>query len=147
MTAFRRFSAIPAIAALVFSFSGSFAAAQGTWNVLGQYQYVISSGTSDSTLTSTSDWFSGVNTYYRTGTAGPAPTGPGTVYTANASALDFTGSAYTTTGTVGSGTGAMYNYISKSPIRKSIRFNSLLSRSKAALSRSGSSCLPLSSSA
>ena len=116
MTAFRRFSAIPAIAALVFSVSGSFADAANTWNVLGQYQYVISTGTSDSTLTSTSDWFSGVNTYYRTGTAGPAPTGPGTVYSGSASALDFTGAAYTTTGTVGSGTGAMYNYISKSPV-------------------------------
>jgi len=116
MTTFGRFSAIPAIAALVFSVSGSFAAAQGTWNVLGQYQYVVSTGTSDSTLTSTSDWFSGVNTYYRTGTAGPAPTGPGTVYSGSASALDFTGTAYTTTGTVGSGTAAMYNYISRSPV-------------------------------
>ena len=79
MTAFRRFSAIPAIAALVFSVSGSFAAAQGTWNVLTQYQYAISTGTSDSTLTAASDWFSGVNAYYRTGTAGTAPTGLGAV--------------------------------------------------------------------
>ena len=45
MTAFRRFSAIPAIAALVFSVSGSFAAAQGTWTVLSQYQYAVSTGT------------------------------------------------------------------------------------------------------
>ncbi len=118
MTAFRRFSAIPAIAALVFSVSGSFAAAQGTWNVLSQYQYAVSTGTSDSTLTSTSDWFSGVNTYYRTGTAGTAPTGFGSVYTgssASLSAADFSGSSYSDVATVGS----LWNYTSKAPITNS----------------------------
>jgi len=118
MTAFRRFSAIPAIAALVLGVSGSFAAAQGTWNVLGQYQYAVSTGTSDSTLTSTSDWFYGVNTYYRTGTAGAAPTGFGSVYSgssASLSAADFSGSSYSNIGQVGS----VYNYTSKAPITNS----------------------------
>ena len=115
MTAFGRFSAIPAIAALVFSVSGSFAAAQGTWNVLSQYQYAVSTGTSDSTLTSTSDWFSGVNTYYRTGTAGTAPTGFGSVYSGSSSSLnavDFSGASYSNIGQVGS----VYNYTSKAAI-------------------------------
>jgi hypothetical protein len=118
MTAFRRFSAIPAIAALVLGVSGSFAAAQGTWNVLGQYQYAVSTGTSDSTLTSTSDWFYGVNTYYRTGTAGAAPTGFGSVYSGSSpslSAADFSGSSYSNIGQVGS----VYNYTSKAPITNS----------------------------
>ena len=118
MTAFRRFSAIPAIAALVFSVSGSFAAAQGTWNVLSQYQYAVSTGTSDSTLTSTSDWFYGVNTYYRTGTAGTAPTGFGSVYSGSSSSLsavDFSGSSYSDIATVGS----LWNYTSKAPITNS----------------------------
>ncbi len=118
MTAFRRFSAIPAIAALVFSLSGSFAAAQGTWNVLSQYQYAVSTGTSDSTLTSTSDWFYGVNTYYRTGTAGTAPTGFGSVYSGSSSSLsavDFSGSSYSDIATVGS----LWNYTSKAPITNS----------------------------
>ena len=118
MTAFRRFSAIPAIAALVFSVSGSFAAAQGTWNVLTQYQYAVSTGTSDSTLTSTSDWFYGVNTYYRTGTAGTAPIGFGSVYSGSSSSLsaaDFTGSTYSNIATVGS----LWNYTSKAPITNS----------------------------
>ena len=115
MTAFGRFSAIPAIAALVFSVSGSFAAAQGTWNVLSQYQYAVSTGTSDSTLTSTSDWFSGVNAYYRTGTAGTAPTGFGSVYSGSSSSLsavDFSGTSYSNIGQVGS----VYNYTSKAAI-------------------------------
>jgi len=115
MTAVRRFSAIPAIAALVFSVSGSFAAAQNTWNVLSQYQYAVSTGTSDSTLTSTSDWFSGVNTYYRTGTAGTAPTGFGSVYSGSSSSLsavDFSGTSYSNIGTVGS----VSNYTSKAAI-------------------------------
>lgn len=118
MTAFGRFSAIPAIAALVFSVSGSFAAAQGTWNVLSQYQYAVSTGTSDSTLTSTSDWFSGVNTYYRTGTAGTAPTGFGSVYSGSSSSLsavDFSGASYSDIGQVGS----VYNYTSKAAITNS----------------------------
>jgi hypothetical protein len=118
MTAFGRFSAIPAIAALVFSVSGSFTAAQGTWNVLSQYQYAVSTGTSDSTLTSTSDWFSGVNTYYRTGTAGTAPTGFGSVYSGSSSSLsaaDFSGSSYSDIGQVGS----VYNYTSKAAITNS----------------------------
>ena len=118
MTAFRRFSAIPAIAALVFSVSGSFAAAQNTWNVLSQYQYAVSTGTSDSTLTSTSDWFYGVNTYYRTGTAGTAPTGFGSVYSGSSSSLsaaDFSGSSYSDIATVGS----LWNYTSKAPITNS----------------------------
>jgi hypothetical protein len=118
MTAFGRFSAIPAIAALVFSVSGSFTAAQGTWNVLSQYQYAVSTGTSDSTLTSTSDWFSGVNTYYRTGTAGTAPTGFGSVYSGSStslSAVDFSGSSYSNIGTVGS----VSNYTSKAAITNS----------------------------
>lgn len=118
MTAFGRFSAIPAIAALVFSVSGSFSAAQGTWNVLSQYQYAVSTGTSDSTLTSTSDWFYGVNTYYRTGTAGTAPTGFGSVYSGSSSSLsaaDFSGSSYSDIGQVGS----VYNYTSKAPITNS----------------------------
>ena len=115
MTAFGRFSAIPAIAALVFSVSGSFAAAQGTWNVLSQYQYAVSTGTSDSTLTSTSDWFSGVNAYYRTGTAGTAPIGFGSVYSGSSSSLnavDFSGASYSNIGKVGS----VYNYTSKAAI-------------------------------
>jgi hypothetical protein len=115
MTAFRRFSAIPAIAALVLSVSGSFAAAQGTWNVLTQYQYAVSTGTSDSTLTSTSDWFYGVNTYYRTGTAGTAPTGFGSVYSGSngsLAAVDFSGASYSNIGQVGS----VYNYTSKAAI-------------------------------
>ncbi len=115
MTAFRRFSVIPAIAALVLSVSASFAAAQGTWNVLSQYQYAVSTGTSDSTLTSTSDWFYGVNTYYRTGTAGTAPTGFGSVYSGSSSSLsaaDFSGSSYSDIGQVGS----VYNYTSKAAI-------------------------------
>ena len=115
MTAFGRFSAIPAIAALVFSVSGSFAAAQGTWNVLSQYQYAVSTGTSDSTLTSTSDWFSGVNAYYRTGTAGTAPIGFGSVYSGSSSSLsavDFSGASYSNIGTVGS----VSNYTSKAAI-------------------------------
>ncbi|MFZ4637950.1 MAG: PEP-CTERM sorting domain-containing protein [Pirellulales bacterium] len=118
MTAFGRFSAIPAIAALVFSVSGSFAAAQGTWNVLSQYQYAVSTGTSDSTLTSTSDWFSGVNTYYRTGTAGTAPTGFGSVYSGSSSSLsavDFSGASYSDIGTVGT----VWNYTSKAAITNS----------------------------
>ena len=118
MTAFGRFSAIPAIAALVFSVSGSFAAAQGTWNVLSQYQYAVSTGTSDSTLTSTSDWFSGVNAYYRTGTAGTAPTGFGSVYSGSSSSLsavDFSGASYSDIGTVGS----VSNYTSKAAITNS----------------------------
>ena len=118
MTAFGRFSAIPAIAALVFSVSGSFAAAQGTWNVLSQYQYAVSTGTSDSTLTSTSDWFSGVNAYYRTGTAGTAPTGFGSVYSGSSSSLsavDFSGASYSDIGQVGS----VYNYTSKAAITNS----------------------------
>jgi hypothetical protein len=118
MTACGRFSAIPAIAALVFSVSGSFAAAQGTWNVLSQYQYAVSTGTSDSTLTSTSDWFSGVNTYYRTGTAGTAPTGFGSVYSGSSSSLsavDFSGASYSDIGQVGS----VYNYTSKAAITNS----------------------------
>jgi hypothetical protein len=118
MTAFRRFSAIPAIAALVFSVSGSFAAAQNTWNVLSQYQYAVSTGTSDSTLTSTTDWFYGVNTYYRTGTAGTAPTGFGSVYTGSStslSAVDFSGASYSNIGQVGS----VYNYTSKAAITNS----------------------------
>ena len=118
MTAFGRFSAIPAIAALVFSVSGSFASAQGTWNVLSQYQYAVSTGTSDSTLTSTSDWFSGVNTYYRTGTAGTAPTGFGSVYSGSSSSLsavDFSGASYSDIGTVGS----VSNYTSKAAITNS----------------------------
>ena len=118
MTAFRRFSAIPAIAALVFSVSGSFAAAQGTWNVLSQYQYAVSTGTSDSTLTSTSDWFSGVNAYYRTGTAGTAPTGFGSVYSGSSSSLsavDFSGASYSNIGTVGT----VNNYTSKAAITNS----------------------------
>ena len=115
MTAFGRFSAIPAIAALVFSVSGSFASAQGTWNVLSQYQYAVSTGTSDSTLTSTSDWFSGVNAYYRTGTAGTAPIGFGSVYSGSSSSLsavDFSGASYSDIGTVGS----VSNYTSKAAI-------------------------------
>ena len=115
MTAFGRFSAIPAIAALVFSVSGSFAAAQNTWIVRSQYQYAVSTGTSDSTLTSTSDWFSGVNAYYRTGTAGTAPTGFGSVYSGSSSSLsavDFSGASYSDIGTVGS----VYNYTSKAAI-------------------------------
>ena len=115
MTAVRRFSAIPAIAALVLSVSGSFAAAQGTWNVLAQYQYAVSTGTSDSTLTSTSDWFSGVNAYYRTGTAGTAPIGFGSVYSGSSSSLsavDFSGASYSDIGTVGS----VSNYTSKAAI-------------------------------
>ncbi len=115
MTTFGRFSAIPAIAALVFSVSGSFAAAQGTWNVLSQYQYAVSTGTSDSTLTSTSDWFSGVNAYYRTGTAGTAPTGFGSVYSGSSSSLgavDFSGASYSNIGTVGT----VSNYTSKAAI-------------------------------
>jgi hypothetical protein len=118
MSTFRRFSAIPAIAALVFSLSGSFAAAQNTWNVLSQYQYAVSTGTSDSTLTSTSDWFYGVNTYYRTGTAGTAPTGFGSVYSGSSSSLsaaDFSGSSYSDIATVGS----LWNYTSKAPITNS----------------------------
>jgi len=118
MTTFGRFSAIPAIAALVFSVSGSFAAAQGTWNVLSQYQYAVSTGTSDSTLTSTSDWFSGVNTYYRTGTAGTAPTGFGSVYSGSSSSLsavDFSGASYSNIGTVGT----VNNYTSKAAITNS----------------------------
>ena len=118
MTAVGRFSAIPAIAALVFSVSGSFASAQGTWNVLSQYQYAVSTGTSDSTLTSTSDWFSGVNTYYRTGTAGTAPTGFGSVYSGSSSSLsavDFSGASYSDIGQVGS----VYNYTSKAAITNS----------------------------
>lgn len=118
MTAFGRFSAIPAIAALVFSVSGSFTAAQGTWNVLSQYQYAVSTGTSDSTLTSTSDWFSGVNAYYRTGTAGTAPTGFGSVYSGSSSSLsaaDFSGSSYSDIATVGS----LWNYTSKAAITNS----------------------------
>jgi len=118
MTAFRRFSAIPAIAALVFSVSGSFAAAQNTWNVLSQYQYAVSTGTSDSTLTSTTDWFYGVNTYYRTGTAGTAPTGFGSVYTGSStslSAVDVSGASYSNIGQVGS----VYNYTSKAAITNS----------------------------
>ena len=115
MTAFGRFSAIPAIAALVFSVSGSFAAAQNTWIVRSQYQYAVSTGTSDSTLTSTSDWFSGVNAYYRTGTAGTAPTGFGSVYSGSSSSLsavDFSGASYSDIGTVGS----VSNYTSKAAI-------------------------------
>ena len=118
MTAFGRFSAIPVIAALVFSVSGSFAAAQGTWNVRSQYQYAVSTGTSDSTLTSTSDWFSGVNAYYRTGTAGTAPTGFGSVYSGSSSSLsavDFSGASYSDIGQVGS----VYNYTSKAAITNS----------------------------
>jgi hypothetical protein len=118
MTAFGRFSVLPAIAALVFSVSGSFASAQGTWNVLTQYQYAVSTGTSDSTLTSTSDWFSGVNTYYRTGTAGTAPTGFGSVYSGSSgslSAADFSGSSYSDIATVGS----LWNYTSKAAITNS----------------------------
>ena len=118
MTAFGRFSAIPAIAALVFSVSGSFAAAQGTWNVLSQYQYAVSTGTSDSTLTSTSDWFSGVNAYYRTGTAGTAPIGFGSVYSGSSSSLsavDFSGASYSEIGQVGS----VSNYTSKAAITNS----------------------------
>ena len=118
MTAFGRFSAIPAIAALVFSVSGSFASAQGTWNVLSQYQYAVSTGTSDSTLTSTSDWFSGVNAYYRTGTAGTAPIGFGSVYSGSSSSLsavDFSGASYSDIGTVGS----VSNYTSKAAITNS----------------------------
>lgn len=115
MTTFGRFSAIPAIAALVFSVSGSFSSAQGTWNVLSQYQYAVSTGTSDSTLTSTSDWFSGVNAYYRTGTAGTAPTGFGSVYSGSSgslSAADFSGSSYSDIATVGT----LWNYTSKAAI-------------------------------
>jgi hypothetical protein len=111
-------SAIPTIAALVVSMSGSFAAAQGTWNVLTQYQYAISTGTSDSTLTTASDWFSGVNAYYRTGTVGTAPTGLGAVYTGSSSSLsaaDFSGSSYSDIATVGS----LWNYTSKAPITNS----------------------------
>jgi hypothetical protein len=118
MTAFGRFSAIPAIAALVFSVSGSFAAAQNTWIVRSQYQYAVSTGTSDSTLTSTSDWFSGVNAYYRTGTAGTAPTGFGSVYSGSSSSLsavDFSGASYSDIGQVGS----VYNYTSKAAITNS----------------------------
>jgi len=118
MTAFRRFSATSAIAALVFSVSGSFAAAQGTWNVLTQYQYAVSTGTSDSTLTGTSNWFSGVNAYYRTGTAGTAPVGLGIVYTASSSsysAADFSGASYSNIGQVG----LVYNYTSKAAITNS----------------------------
>ena len=115
MSAFCRFSVIPAVAALVFSVSNSFADAQNTWNVLSQYQYAVSPGASDSTLTSTSDWFSGVNTYYRTGTAGTAPIGFGSVYSgqsATLSAVDFSGASYSNIGQVGS----VYNYTSKAPI-------------------------------
>lgn len=118
MSTIRRFSAIPAIAALVFSVSGSFAAAQGTWNVLSQYQYAVSTGTSDSTLTSASDWFYGVNTYYRTGTAGTAPTGFGSVYSGSStslSAADYSGASYSNIGQVGS----LYNYTSKAAITNS----------------------------
>ena len=102
----------------MFSVSGSFAAAQGTWNVLSQYQYAVSTGTSDSTLTSTSDWFSGVNAYYRTGTAGTAPTGFGSVYSGSSSSLsavDFSGASYSDIGTVGS----VSNYTSKAAITNS----------------------------
>ena len=115
MSAFCRFSVIPAVAALVFSVSNSFADAQNTWNVLSQYQYAVSPGASDSTLTSTSDWFSGVNTYYRTGTAGTAPFGFGSVYAGDSSsrsAVDFSGASYSNIGQVGS----VYNYTSKAPI-------------------------------
>lgn len=115
MSTFCRFSVIPAVAALVFSVSNSFADAQNTWNVLSQYQYAVSPGASDSTLTSTSDWFSGVNTYYRTGTAGTAPTGFGSVYpgdSSSRSAVDFSGASYSNIGQVGS----VYNYTSKAPI-------------------------------
>ena len=118
MSAFCRFSVIPAVAALVFSVSNSFADAQNTWNVLSQYQYAVSPGASDSTLTSTSDWFSGVNTYYRTGTAGTAPTGFGSVYSGSSSSLsavDFSGSSYSDIATVGS----LWNYTSKAPITNS----------------------------
>lgn len=118
MTAFGRFSVLPAIAALVFSVSGSFASAQGTWNVLTQYQYAVSTGTSDSTLTSASDWFSGVNAYYRTGTAGTAPTGFGSVYSGSSgslSAADFSGSSYSDIATVGT----LWNYTSKAAITNS----------------------------
>ena len=121
MTAFRRFSAIPAIAALVFSVSGSFAAAANTWNVLTQYQYV--NGTSDSNLTS--NWFAGVNGYYQTGTAGTV-TAPGTVYTAgqaiyggnSGTAADFAVAAYSNRAQVSGtdGKGTLYNYTSKSAI-------------------------------
>ena len=103
---------IPAVAALVFSISNSFAA---TWDVVTQYQYAVSSGASDSTLTSTSDWFSGVNTYYRTGTKGTAPTGFGNVNSGNSASLaavDFSGASYSNIGQVGS----VYNYTSKAPI-------------------------------
>ena len=112
MSNFCRFSVIPAVAALVFSISNSFAA---TWDVVTQYQYAVSPGASDSTLTSTSDWFSGVNTYYRTGTAGTAPTGFGSVYpgdSSSRSAVDFSGASYSNIGQVGS----VYNYTSKAPI-------------------------------
>ena len=118
MSTFCRFSVIPAVAALVFSVSNSFADAQNTWNVLSQYQYAVSPGASDSTLTSTSDWFSGVNTYYRTGTAGTAPTGFGSVYSGSSSSLsavDFSGSSYSDIATVGS----LWNYTSKAPITNS----------------------------
>ena len=118
MSAFCRFSVIPAVAALVFSVSNSFADAQNTWNVLSQYQYAVSPGASDSTLTSTSDWFSGVNTYYRTGTAGTAPIGFGSVYSgqsATLSAVDFSGASYSNIGQVGS----VYNYTSKAAITNS----------------------------
>ena len=112
MSNFCRFSVIPAVAALVFSISNSFTA---TWDVVTQYQYAVSPGASDSTLTSTSDWFSGVNTYYRTGTAGTAPTGFGSVYVGSSSSLgavDFSGASYSNIGQVGS----VYNYTSKAPI-------------------------------
>ena len=112
MSNFCRFSVIPAVAALVFSISNSFAA---TWDVVTQYQYAVSSGASDSTLTSTSDWFSGVNTYYRTGTKGTTPTGFGNVYSGQSSSLsaaDLSGSSYSNVNAVGS----IFNYTSKAPI-------------------------------
>ena len=75
----------------------------------------MSPGASDSTLTDSSNWFSRVNTYYRTGTAGTAPTGFGSVYSgqsASLSAADFSGSSYSNVNAVGS----IFNYTSKAPI-------------------------------
>ena len=113
MTIFRRYSAIPALAALVFSVSGSLAAAANTWNTLTQYQYVTSSGSSDSTLTR--DWFAGVNGYYQTGTAGTV-TEVGAVLTSPATnstnVCDFSGSSYSNVNTVS----GVNNYTSKAPI-------------------------------
>ena len=112
MSNFCRFSVIPAVAALVFSISNSFAA---TWDVVTQYQYAVSPGASDSTLTDSCNWFSRVNTYYRTGTAGTAPFGFGSVYSGQSSSLsaaDFSGSSYSNVNAVGS----IFNYTSKAPI-------------------------------